>query len=241
MLSSALNLILPSRLGDLGKGVILIQQKRLPFHRGVNLVVYEKLLDVGGLCAVLLIGSLMNSLWNAVTWTSNVLSGGFLVAMISLYLIPVERLHAGSLVWMEGKFFLTSFRHFILDSGELKREALKNPVKHVWIVVLTFILWWLHVGQVHAFFASLHSVAPSRAIYHLVPVAIFIGLLPVSFLGIGVRDSALIYLFAPYERASLMAGVGALTSLRYIVPGLLGLLFMNQYVLQKQFKAGESS
>jgi len=130
LLSSALNLVLPSRLGDLGKGVILVQQKRLALHRGVNLVVYEKLLDVAGLCAVLLIGSVFNSLWNTVTWTANILSGGFLAAMAFLYLVPVERLQEKSVLWMEGRFFLKWVRHLVLDCRELKREALKNRGKH---------------------------------------------------------------------------------------------------------------
>jgi hypothetical protein len=49
----------------------------------------------------------------------------------------------------------------------------------------------------------------------------------------GTRDSALIYLFASYESAALMAGIGILCSMRYWVDTLLGLPFFHVYSFGK--------
>jgi hypothetical protein len=62
-------------------------------------------------------------------------------------------------------------------------------------------------------------------IYSLVPIAIFAGLLPVTVAGIGTRDAALLALFSGMEQSSLIMAVGALSSLRYFVPSLLGIPF----------------
>ena len=62
----------------------------------------------------------------------------------------------------------------------------------------------------------------------LVPVAIIIGMIPITFNGIGTRDSALIFLFMNYVPVPLIAGVGILATLRNIIPALFGLPFLNK-------------
>ena len=64
---------------------------------------------------------------------------------------------------------------------------------------------------------------PTTAILGLVPVAIIIGLIPITLAGIGTRDAALIVLFSPWASAEMMAGAALLSHLRYFLPGLAGL------------------
>jgi uncharacterized membrane protein YbhN (UPF0104 family) len=66
-----------------------------------------------------------------------------------------------------------------------------------------------------------------------VPISIFVGLLPLTIGGMGTRDSALIYLFAAYEPASVMAGIGLLCSMRYWMDTLVGLPFFHAYSVEK--------
>jgi uncharacterized membrane protein YbhN (UPF0104 family) len=71
-------------------------------------------------------------------------------------------------------------------------------------------------------------------VFAYVPLSIFVGLIPISFGGIGTRDAALIYLFSPYESSSTMAGIGILCSFRYFVPALFGLPFLDRLGFKPQ-------
>jgi hypothetical protein len=73
----------------------------------------------------------------------------------------------------------------------------------------------------------------ATAIIAYVPISIFIGLLPITIGGVGTRDAALIHLFAPYASPAMMAGIGLLCSLRYVLDSLIGLPFFRAYLSAK--------
>ena len=61
----------------------------------------------------------------------------------------------------------------------------------------------------------------------VVPIAIFVGLVPVTIAGMGTRDAALIYLFSAYASDSASITVGLFFSLlRYWVLALAGIPFL---------------
>jgi len=99
-----------------------------------------------------------------------------------------------------------------LSSGMLARLA-----------VMSLALWCLHLWQIELFMRAAGVIAPWQVVAARLPVAIFAGLLPVSFCGIGTRDAALVWLFADIAPASAMAAVGLLTALRYLAPGAVGI------------------
>jgi uncharacterized membrane protein YuzA (DUF378 family) len=88
-------------------------------------------------------------------------------------------------------------------------------------LVLSVLLWVLHVGQIYVFYLAVAGDAPLPApeIFMRVPIAIFIGLLPVTLAGIGTRDGALVMLIKPEAIALL---VGLFSTLRYVVMAVLG-------------------
>lgn len=92
------------------------------------------------------------------------------------------------------------------------------------VSVLSLVLWSLHLLQFDLFFQAAGVYAPTNLIFARVPLAIFAGLLPLTSWGIGTRDAALIWLFADSAPAAAMAVVGGLAPLRYLVPGLFGLV-----------------
>lgn len=90
------------------------------------------------------------------------------------------------------------------------------------IAAMSLALWCLHLWQIELFMRACGVVAPWQLAAARLPIAIFAGLLPVSFCGIGTRDAALVALFADVAPAPAMAAVGLLTSLRYLAPGAVG-------------------
>ena len=64
----------------------------------------------------------------------------------------------------------------------------------------------------------------------LAPLALLVGMLPLTFAGIGTRDAALIYFYAPFFPAVIGAALGLLCTLRTLVPALAGLPFLSRYL-----------
>jgi hypothetical protein len=111
-----------------------------------------------------------------------------------------------------------------------------TPHQLAMLVASTFALWCLHLWQIELFLRSAGVVVPWNVAAARLPVAIFAGLLPLSFCGVGTRDAALVWLFADVAPASAMAAVGLLTALRYLVPGAAGIA-----VLAADRASGEDS
>lgn len=91
------------------------------------------------------------------------------------------------------------------------------------IMASTLVLWSLHLAQVHCFLLAAGVDATWLTTLSRVPLALFAGLIPGTFCGIGTRDSALVWLYADSAPPAVMAVVGLLTSLRYLVPGAAGI------------------
>jgi len=237
--SNTLNVILPSKLGDMAKPYFHSRRGELKTGVGLVLVVIEKLLDVGALCALVLLGilSLQERDWKILTYAAIAFSGVILTAYLFLgdprtrgiYGLLIRRAPSKLTSWIEG--FLADWATVLSD---LKGTKGRFPS----IQALSLLLWLLHLFQIYLFFLTLKHPTSILLVYALVPIALFIGLLPISFAGIGTRDSALIYLFGPYASPSLMAGVGILCSLRYFVPALFGLPFFHNYMMRSDRRAG---
>jgi hypothetical protein len=89
----------------------------------------------------------------------------------------------------------------------------------------SIVLWTFHLAQLHLFVLSCGVDVPWTTSLEKIPLALIAGLLPAAFCGIGTRDAALVWLFADVAPAAQMAAVGALTALRYLIPGAAGIPF----------------
>lgn len=216
--SSTLNLILPSKMGDLAKGYFLSRRSTIPLKTGLFLAGTEKLLDVGGLCMLLLVANLMLGATNAPLVTAAVVWSAALVGGITLGLaLPVPR--------ALGRFLPRRANTIVAEWENVRRILVAHPGRLSAVLGLTLVLWLLHLLQIHLFFLSVGSHPPPLKVYALTPVAILVGLLPISQAGLGTRDAALIYLFSGDESPAVLASVGLLTAIRYLVPAIAGLPF----------------
>jgi uncharacterized protein (TIRG00374 family) len=229
--ASAINILIPSRVGDLCKAYFIARQGRLDIRRGMNVVLFEKYVDLASLGVVVLTGIACAGRMDSASWLGLAFALGMIGIFPVLYFVRLDR-------WVSHPKFeenrlLAKVKHFLVDS-QTYLDEIKNDPKHVvGILAVSVFLWFLHIAQFHVIFLALHSEVPAFHIYRLVPLAILVGLVPITMAGVGTRDSAMIYFFAPYETASLVAGVGLFSSLRYFLPGLIGLPFMNKYIVAK--------
>lgn len=201
--ASALNLVVPAKLGDFSKAAML---PNVPASRrkeaGLRAVV-EKMSDVGMLLFAIALGfAAVRSVTEAV-W----IAGGIAVAAVITHSWYVAR--CGSCVLLP---FATT----------------------------TGILWLLHFAQLHLFLLCCDVDVSWALTLQRVPLAIFAGLVPAAFCGIGTRDAALVYLFADTADASRLAVVGLLTALRYLIPGAVGIPILWTWKRQRPPTAHDS-
>ncbi len=108
--------------------------------------------------------------------------------------------------------------------------ASQNASAWLCLVAWTTVLWYLHLAQLHLFLHAAGVSAPWETTTARMPLAIFAGLLPVSYCGIGTRDAALVAIFSDIAPAASMLVVGMLTALRYLIPGAVGIALLGGYL-----------
>jgi len=102
--------------------------------------------------------------------------------------------------------------------------------RFVGIMLFSIFLWLLHLGQIWVFILSLNVLVPFIDNLALTPLAILIGLMPLTFAGVGTRDAAFILLYANYFTAATGAALGLFATMRYVIPALFGIPFLSNYM-----------
>lgn len=240
--SNTMNLVLPSKMGDLTKGYFLKRTGTLDLKRAMNVVVFEKMLDVAVLALMMLAGVTFMLLGHSATPLqrhAGVVAAGFGLFAVSvvalLYFVPPDVLPGlrQTIAWLGRKPKLGKIQELFQTSHEVISLLQSRGAHRGQILALSVLIWCLHLGQIYLFFLSQRAAVPFFEFACLVPLAIFIGLLPISLAGFGTRDMALIYFFPAFPR-SVMFGVALYINLRYILPAIAGIPFLNRYITYSQ-------
>lgn len=229
LVGSAFNTITPSKIGDLSKSYALNKKHDVKPSFAFFAFLFEKSLDVFSILFIFLIGMLFIS--NVVLNTTNLLivSITIFIIFILIFFVKFEKLKIFrktiSFVFKKLKnkgFFpslikeLNFFRqHFLLTFS---------------LLLCSLLMWFLYLVQIYVFFLSLNHQISFSLVIGLSPIALLVGMLPITFAGIGTRDSAFLILFSNVAPAPTLISVGLLTTLRFFFPAILGLPFLNKYL-----------
>jgi len=251
--ASVLNLILPSKMGDIAKALFLPIRKSL----ALSLVVFEKACDmlsllvwcVFGLVWVKLQGT---SIFPDLTLFGFTLPGDWIYSTCTLG-IGVALLF-GCLMLMSSRFSSAFFKLGIqFAPGKIKTKLEKlsaswsemlgyftgSKSRFILVSGTSVFIWLLHLLQIWFFILALKAWCPFVANLALSPLGILAGLVPLTFAGVGTRDAALVGLYAPYFAAPTAAALGLLCTVRYVLPAIGGIPFFQRYlakVRQEQVK-----
>jgi uncharacterized protein (TIRG00374 family) len=225
--ASSLNLLLPSKMGDLSKGYFLKNKGKMDLKRGTNVVIFERYIDLVALGVLALTGIIVTGEWGysslVMTLFAILILGGFLLILL---------IQKGGLPVLE-KFKLgRKIQSFLVDTGDYLAELKKKSLDLLWVILMSLFLWFLHLLQFYCIFLALETGVSLFGVFSQVPLAIIAGLIPMTLAGVGTRDAALIALFSGTVPLASMVFVGLFASFRYLVPGLLGLPFLNRYIVK---------
>ena len=97
------------------------------------------------------------------------------------------------------------------------------------ILLLTFGKWFVSILQTKLFFQAIDVQVPLLFTATALPIAIFVGLIPITLSGMGTRDSAIVFFFSGYASSSQSLAVGILYSFfGYWLLSIIGLPFMQK-------------
>lgn len=212
-----LNLVLPSKMGDLAKAWVLERRHGFARSFALSLVVFEKLLDL----AALLVWGVLALLWmrpdDARFLIAAAVLSAALIALAALMTplasrLPVPRRLAGpAQSWLElVRWFWSDARRAGATLG------------------LSLVLWAGHLAQLWLFARALGQV-PLVASMAAATLSLLAGLLPFTMAGVGTRDLAIVYFYHDWLSPAQCAALGMLATLRYLLPAIAGLPFVSDY------------
>jgi uncharacterized protein (TIRG00374 family) len=243
--ASTLNMVLPSKMGDIAKGYFMRDRGRLSGSLALSIVVFEKVCDMLSLLLWCIFGlifylvtkpSALIIIATFCTLSLALLGVGLLGSRTCAMFLFVlarrfspkkmgERIIRMQLSWEEMHDYFWSSRH----------QTIK-------IFLTSIFIWLLHLLQIWFFILALRTWTPFVVNLALSPLAIFAGLLPLTFAGVGTRDAALVVLYQSYLTSATGAALGLLCTSRYFLPALGGLPFPGQYLgATKALKRGTAS
>ncbi|MCU0526530.1 MAG: flippase-like domain-containing protein [Elainella sp. Prado103] len=229
--ASVLNMVLPSKMGDLAKAYFMRDRGHLSGSLALSLVVFEKTCDLLSLLLWCVFGLL---LYPQKDWLFGVMTISVAIGLgVGLLLLGSPQ-------------FARSFFALGQSIAPKKLRAKLGQLSYAWqemhdyfwqdkanlmrVTATSVFLWFLHLLQIWFFILALNAWTPFLTNLALSPLAILAGLLPLTFAGVGTRDAALIVFYAPYFDAATAAALGVLCTARYLLPAIGGLPFLHQYL-----------
>jgi len=254
LVASVLNLVLPSKMGDIAKAWFMRDRGHLSGSLALSLVVFEKSCDmlslllwcVFGLVWIKLSGATalaafhLPQTWAAQLgaaqeslffWLAVLIVGGSLFLGV---LLIGSRTFANMFFGAAERFapgkIGAKFAKLGASWSEMHAYFWSSKARLVKVTLTSVFIWFLHLLQIWMFILALKAWAPFFANLALSPLAILAGLMPLTFAGVGTRDAALVLFYTPYFDAPTAAALGILCTARYVLPAIGGLPFAGQYL-----------
>ncbi|MBF1999515.1 MAG: flippase-like domain-containing protein [Synechococcales cyanobacterium M58_A2018_015] len=229
--ASVLNMVLPSKMGDIAKAYFMRDRGHLSGSLALSLVVFEKACDMLSLLLWCAFGLL---LYPRHDWLFGLMTicvaAGLVLGILLLSFPRFARLffRLGQIIApkaLRAKLGKLSY------SWQEMHDYFWRDKRHLLVIVVTSIaIWLLHLLQIWLFILALNAWVPFLVNLALSPLAILAGLLPLTFAGVGTRDAALIAFYQPYFDAPTAAALGLLCTSRYLLPAVGGIPFLNHYL-----------
>lgn len=231
LVASVLNMVLPSKMGDIAKAYFMRERGHLSGALSLSLVIFEKACDMLSLLLWCAFGLLLYPQKDWLFWVMTLsVMGGLVIGGLLLGSRQFAQLFfdlAQAIAPKKLKLKISNLR----NSWREMHEYFWGDRQQFFTVTATSIfIWFLHLLQIWFFILALKAWTPFLANLALSPLAILAGLLPLTFAGVGTRDAALILFYQPYFSAPIAAALGVLCTSRYLLPAIGGLPFLGQYM-----------
>lgn len=215
LMSGATGLLLP--LGGVGPDLVRIGWLKLdgvPGHAAVSSVLVERLTGVLGtlMMVVMAMALLFSQLTLKDRFALEVIFAGALVsAAIGLAILASSRLRRliGAETWMLALFTK-------MGLGEHWRAVLRYAERPALLVLSIVLCWVEQFAEVLSFYFCCLAFNIDISLLQattIIPIAAILGRLPISFMGIGVREASIVYMGSLFGISYADAMLASITSL----------------------------
>lgn len=229
--ASVLNMVLPSKMGDIAKAYFMKERGHLSGSLSLSLVVFEKACDLLSLLLWCVFGLM---LYPQKDWLFWFMTGSVVLGLV-IGLLLLSSHQFAQLFFVVGKAIAprklrSKLEKLRVSWGQMHNYFWRDKRQLLKIASTSVFIWFLHLLQIWFFILALRAWTPFLANLALSPLAILAGLLPLTFAGVGTRDAALILFYQPYFNAPTAAALGLLCTSRYLLPAIGGLPFLGEYL-----------
>jgi uncharacterized protein (TIRG00374 family) len=216
-------ILLPLKSSELLKAVYLDRRRKLSFTRATGSLIIDKAFNVLIIIPIAAVGLAMVEL---------PVSRSMLFVLLSVILVLIL-LTVYSVMFRQGLIGLASKIHPRLNGFAVD---LLSGFAEIGPGRKTILMFYSFIFQSSEFintFILLKAVGVTVPIYYLmviIPVIMIINNLPITVLGLGTREIAIVYFFSAFGPAAALLSAGILVSLvEYVLPVLTGLLFISSF------------
>lgn len=229
--ASSLNMVLPSKMGDIAKAYFMRDRGHLSGTLALSLVVFEKTCDMLSLLLWCVFGLTFYEPKDGLFWVMTVcIFAGLVLGSLLLASPRFARGFFGMAEAIAPKKLRAKLEIMHQSWQEMHAYFWRDRDQLMKIAGTSIFIWFLHLLQIWFFILALNAWAPFLANLALSPLAILAGLLPLTFAGVGTRDAALILFYQPFFNAPTAAALGLLCTSRYLIPAIGGLPFLERYL-----------
>ena len=203
--------ITPSKSGDIIRAYYL--KDKIPISKTIGSVLTERVFDIFTLVLFSLIGMVFCQKYEMA-----VIALIIILCIVVIFFIAHADFHLPI-----RESWSVKLQNMGLSMKTLTRDKKAFSI----IMFYTLLIWFLAIIQTLIFFYAVGIDVPVLFTMANIPIAIFIGLIPVTLGGMGTRDAAIIFLFSAFATPEKLLGVGILFSIfRYWLLSLFGIPFM---------------
>lgn len=244
--SSVLNMVLPSKMGDIVKAYFMKERNGVTGSLSLAIVIFEKACDLLSLLLWCAFGLILYPAKDSLFWTMTTgVVGGLVLGLMILSSRKFANLFFNLSTKLAPKKIASKLQKMQLSWGEMHAHFWGDKKQLLLIITTSIFIWFLHLLQIWLFIIALKASVPLIISIALSPLSLLAGLLPLTFAGVGTRDAALIYFYQPYfsdfylttnlvreaaanQAQATGAALGWLCTSRYFLPAIIGLPFLGQ-------------
>ncbi|MEM8721895.1 MAG: lysylphosphatidylglycerol synthase transmembrane domain-containing protein [Cyanobacteria bacterium P01_G01_bin.39] len=227
--ASVLNMILPSKMGDIAKAYFMSERSNLSGSLALAISIFEKACDLLSLLLWCVFGLMLYPAKDSLFWIMTIgVAGGLITGLLLLCSQQFADLFFTIAIKFTPKSIAKKLQTMQNSWGEMHDYFWSDQRQLSLITSTSIFIWFLHLLQIWLFILALKATVPFLISLALSPLSILAGLLPLTFAGIGTRDAAIIYFYQNYFNEATGAALGLLCTSRYFIPALIGLPFLGQ-------------
>ncbi len=221
MIGNCLGLVTPLRAGDLGRALYFLSEDR---PRIMGLTVIDRVMDITAVLMLSLVGSFY------------LLHKGFGILIVMLLLFCLFVLYSHELLWNFSKRLVTGRPSFWTRLGKVI-DMLKdlNDKTVSTTLILSLVSFLLVIFQFYCLISAFEPASVS-AVCLVTPLITLSSVIPVSFMGLGVREGIAMLLFAHFDISGTTAISAAFLVfiMNNVLISIIGMLFLSKHLPHKQ-------